>query len=218
MKNIKNRKVDPRRERADGTAWYALSVDECEEKLGVDPASGLSSDEAGRRLEQYGSNKLFSAGKESIVIDFLRQYKPLMQIVLLGAAAVSIIIGDLSTMGLLVGVTVFNAILGLVQERKAERSIDALGGMMVDESHVRRDGKVVSIPAEQLVPGDIVIIREGDRVPADGRLISVATLEVEESALTGESAPVPKDPGALGAAETALGDRTNMVFQNTQVT
>lgn len=203
---------------AEETAWYSMSVEDCEKKLGVDPATGLSAEEAEQRLGKYGPNKLSEAKKESIVVDFLRQYKPLMQIVLLGAAVVSVIIKDFSTMGLLLTVTVFNAILGLVQERKAEKSVDALNGMLVDESRVRRGGQVISIPAEKLVPGDIVLIREGDRIPADGRIISAATLEVEESALTGESAPVLKTLNPITGGDVALGDRTNMLFMNGDAT
>ncbi len=200
------------------TRWYALSAEECLQKLEVEPTRGLSADEAGRRLEKYGPNELAEGKKESIFMAFLRQYRPLMQLVLVGAAVMAIVIGNWSTVVLLVLVTFVNAVLGLRQESKAQKSIEALQEMMIAETRVRRDGDVVSIPAAQLVPGDIVLIREGDRIPADGRLISVATLQVEESSLTGESVPALKSLDLITAPDVAIGDRTNMVFMNSSVT
>jgi Ca2+-transporting ATPase len=202
----------------DTVAWYTLSVGECTRTLGVDPATGLSTDESARRLEKYGPNELAEARKETVIKEFLRQYRSLMQIVLAGAAIVSIIIHDYSTAGLLFFVTLFNAVLGMIQESKAHKSVEALKKMLISEARVRRDEEAISIPAAQLVPGDIVLIREGDRIPADGRLISVATLEMEESSLTGESVPVLKNIDPIALPEVPLGDRTNMVFMNTNVT
>jgi Ca2+-transporting ATPase len=202
----------------DAKAWYSLSAEECAKELEVEPTKGLSAGDAEKRLREYGPNEFEQAKKESVLVAFLRQYRPLMQLVLVGAAAVSVIIGEYSTTGLLVAITVLNAILGLVQERKAKRSVDALRDMLVSEARVRRDGDVISVPAEQLVPGDVVLIREGDRIPADGRLLSSATLEVEESTLTGESSPVLKTTDPITTADVALGDRTNMLFMNTDAT
>ncbi|RJP34054.1 MAG: HAD family hydrolase [Actinobacteria bacterium] len=214
----KRKQGEPTTSAGADAAWYALNVEECTRKLGVGPSSGLSAAEAEKRLEEYGPNELAEEKRESVVAAFLRQYRPLMQLVLVGAAAVSIIIGDYSTTGLLVCVTVFNAILGMIQESKAQRSVDALKGMLVPEAHVRRDGEVVSLPAARLVPGDILLIREGDRIPADGRLLSAATLEVEESTLTGESSPVLKSTDAIATPDVPLGDRVNMLFMNTDAT
>ncbi|MDP8247215.1 MAG: cation-transporting P-type ATPase [Candidatus Tritonobacter lacicola] len=202
----------------DTVAWYSLSAEECAGKLEVNTARGLSADEAARRLEKYGPNELAAARKESFIKAFLHQYRALMQIVLLGAAAVSLIVHNYSTAGLLFLVTLFNTVLGMIQESRAQRSVEALRQMLISEARVRRDGEVISIPAAQLVPGDLVLIREGDRIPADGRLTSVATLEVEESSLTGESVPVLKNLAPIASPDVALGDRINMVFMNTVAT
>ncbi|TMD44699.1 MAG: hypothetical protein E6I90_08615, partial [Chloroflexi bacterium] len=119
---------------------------------------------------------------------------------------------------LLVGLTIFNALLGLNQEGKAEASVAALQKMMIVKSKVRRGGQMTELPAEQIVPGDIVVLEAGDRVPADGRIIRSATLEIGESALTGESAPVPKQVEPVDQADTPLGDRVDMAYMNTEVT
>lgn len=198
--------------------WYALGADECTGKLDVDPSVGLSAEDAARRLAEYGRNELTAEKKESFFKAFIRQYRPLMQLVLVGAAVVSIIIRDFSTAGLLVFVTLFNAALGMSQESKAHRSVEALKEMLISEARVRRDGQVISVEAGEIVPGDIVLVREGDRIPADGRLISAATLEVEESSLTGESTPVLKSTAPITTDDVPLGDRVNMVFMNTNAT
>jgi len=203
---------------ADTPTWYALGPEECADKLGVVPAEGLSKEEAEKRLEEYGRNEFEEGKKESALRLFLRQYRPLMQLVLVGAAVVSGITGSFSTMGLLICITLFNAFLGLMQERKAEHSVAALKDMLVSEARVRRDGNVVSLPAAGLVPGDIVVIREGDRIPADGRLLTAANLEVEESTLTGESSPVLKSVETPSSTGLALGDRIDMLFMNTDAT
>ena len=119
---------------------------------------------------------------------------------------------------MLLGLTLLNAVMGLNQEGKAEASVAALQKMMIVKARVRRDGELVQFPAEELVPGDIVAIEAGDRVPADGRLITAATLEIDESALTGESAPVPKQIEPVASADTPLGDRVDMAYMNTSVT
>ena len=141
-----------------------------------------------------------------------------MQIVLLGAGIVSLFLpGQFVTGVVLILLTLFNAFLGLSQEGKAEASVAALQKMMVVKAKARRGGEVVEVPMEDLVPGDIVTVEAGDLVPADGRILRAATLEIDESALTGESAPVPKQVEAV-AADAALGDRVDMAFMNTQVT
>lgn len=218
MSSRKSEAGSPSQTDAKDEKWYALDPEECARRLEVDPASGLTAEEAEGRVRQYGPNELAEVRRERLAMAFLRQYRPLMQIVLLGAAAVSLVIGDFSTTALLVCVTVFNAVLGLVQERKAQRSVDSLQGMLSSEARVRRGGEVVSIPASRLVPGDIALVREGDRIPADGRLLTAATLEVEESTLTGESSPVLKTTAAITTPDVALGDRTNLLFMNTSAT
>jgi Ca2+-transporting ATPase len=199
--------------------WYAMPVAEVAAQLKVDPAKGLSASDAAQRLQQYGPNQLAGKKKESGIQAFLRQYKDFMQILLLGAAIVNqIFTQDLGTTLVLIGLTVFNAALGRSQESKAEASLAALEKMMKNIARVRRDGQAIEIEAEQLVPGDIVLMEAGNRVPADGRLFVTATLEIEEAALTGESVASSKDEAVIDKQEVPLGDRHNMAYMNTSVT
>lgn len=201
------------------THWYQLPAEAVARQLGVDPAKGLSAVEAQQRLAQYGPNRLAGKKKESGLHAFLRQYQDFMQVVLVAAAAISLVaIRDLGTTLVLVGLTVFNAVMGLRQEAKAEASVAALQQMLKLIARVRRNGEMVEINAEELVPGDIVLIEAGDRVPADGRLFLAATLEIEEAALTGESTPTLKDTKAIEKADIGLGDRLCLAFMNTAVT
>ncbi len=202
----------------DAPPWHAKSPDDVARTQGVDPAVGLTDAEVQSRRAKYGSNKFAEAPREPRWRMFLRQYSDPMQIVLLAAGIVSLFLpGQFATGVLLILLTVFNAALGVSQEGKAEASVAALQKMMVVRAKARRNGTTVEVPMEELVPGDIVNIEAGDLVPADGRIIRAATLEIDESALTGESAPVPKSVDAV-KAESALGDRIDMAFMNTQVT
>src|SRR5512136_2314746 len=201
------------------TKWYALSSEDVAKQLQVDPAKGLSASEAQQRLQKYGPNELAAKKKESGLQAFLRQYKDFMQIILLGAAVVSLVVTrEVGTTIVLIVLTVFNALLGLRGESKAEESLAALTKMMKNIARVRRDGQAIEIEAEQLVPGDIVLMEAGNRVPADGRLFVTATLEIEEAALTGESVASPKDTETITKPEVPLGDRLCMAFMNTAVT
>ena len=178
-------------------SWHGLTADEICAQLEVDPQSGLDGAEVERRRAEVGPNKLAEAKKEPGWQAFLRQYRDLMQLVLLGAAIVSIAaLQEWSTGLVIIGLTVLNAVLGLNQEGKAAESVAALQKMLLIHAHVRRGGERADIPAEELVPGDIVTFEAGDKVPADGRLIVAATLEIEEAALTGESTPVLKSATA----------------------
>ena len=141
-----------------------------------------------------------------------------MNLMLIAVAVVSYSIDQILTGAIVTALVAFNVIMGTNQETKARASVEALEQLQVSHARVRRDGKVQEIHASQVVPGDVVLVEAGDLIPADGRLLTSATLETQEAALTGESAPVAKDRSVLPAGETALGDRTNMVFQNTQVT
>lgn len=192
---------------------------EVAEELDVVVERGLSGDEARRRLESHGPNRLVGRKKESGWQAFLRQYQDFMQIVLLVAALVNLLVtGDVGTSLVLAGLTLFNAVIGLRQEAKAEESVAALAQMMKTVARVRRDGQAVEIDAEQLVPGDVVLVEAGNRVPADGRITLAATLEIEEAALTGESLPVGKSTDAVPGDDVPLGDRTCMAYMNTSVT
>jgi Ca2+-transporting ATPase len=205
---------------ASAPAWHTLSVDDALKAQSVDPQVGLTAAEVEKRRAQYGPNKFAEAKKESGWSKFVRQYKDPMQIVLLVAALISLVAieGGRSTALLLFGLTLLNAFMSLSQEGKAEASVAALQKMMIVQTRVRRDGQLVQIPAHELVPGDIVSIEAGDRIPADGRLIKAATLEVDESALTGESAPVPKEIEPVPNVDTPLGDRVDMVYMNNSAT
>ena len=199
--------------------WYSLDTADVARELAVDPERGLSADEARSRLETSGPNRLAGAKKESGFRAFLRQYQDFMQIILLAAAVINALVtDDIGTTVLLAGLTVFNAVIGLRQESKAEASVEALSKMMKTIARVRRDGQAIEIDAEELVPGDVVLVEAGNRIPADGRISVAATLEIEEAALTGESLPVGKEIAPVTGENVPLGDRICMAFMNTSVT
>jgi P-type Ca2+ transporter type 2C len=199
--------------------WYTMTPEAVGKQLGVDPAKGLSAAEAQQRLQKYGPNKLAGKAKEPGWRAFLRQYQDFMQILLLGAALVNqLVVGEWGTTLVLVVLTIFNAVLGLNQESKAEASLAALEKMMKNIARVRRDGQAVEVDAEQLVPGDVVLMEAGNLVPADGRLFVAANVEIEEAALTGESVASPKDTETIAKADAPLGDRHCMAYMNTSVT
>jgi Ca2+-transporting ATPase len=199
--------------------YHVLSVPEALQAENVDRHRGLTEEEVGRRRAKYGPNRFAEAKKEPWWRSFVRQYADPMQMVLLAAGIGSLYpLKQYGTGIMLIALTLLNAALGLHQEGKAAAAIDALQKMMIIKARVRRDGNLVEIPAEQLVPGDVVAMEAGDVVPADGRLLRAATLEIDESALTGESLPVAKDIAAVAEADTALGDRSDMAYMNTNVT
>ena len=202
-----------------GLAWHTLSADQVLQSEGVDGQHGLSSAEAAARAGRFGPNTFAAGQSESRWHAFARQYADPMQLVLLAAGIGSLYpLKQLGTGLLLILLTLFNAVEGLQQEGKAAASVAALQKMVIIKAKVRRDGQLAEIPAGRLVPGDIVAIKAGDIVPADGRLTKAATLEVDESALTGESLPVAKGTDPVAGADTALGDRTDMVYMNTDIT
>ncbi len=197
----------------------ATEVADVARGLGVDPEQGLSSAQVQERLASTGPNRLAEGKAESGFRAFLRQYEDFMQVVLLVAAGVNqIVTGETGTTVVLAGLTVFNAVIGLRQEAKAEESVKALAQMMRTIARVRRDGQSVEIDADELVPGDVVLVEAGNRVPADARVYVAATLEIEEAALTGESLPVGKSVEPVLGDEVPLGDRTCMAYMNTSVT
>jgi P-type Ca2+ transporter type 2C len=199
--------------------WHGSEASAVARELGVEPERGLSGEEARRRFQSQGPNRLVGAKKESALQAFLRQYQDFMQLILLAAAIINLLVtGDLGTSVVLAGLTVFNAVIGLRQEAKAEESVKALAQMMKTIARVRRDGQALEVDAEELVPGDVVLMEAGNRVPADGRICVAATLEIEEAALTGESLPVAKGTEPVPGDEVALGDRTCVAYMNTSVT
>jgi P-type Ca2+ transporter type 2C len=199
--------------------WFTLSSEQVAKELAVDPAKGLSKSEVEARKQKYGANVLAGKKKEPGWQKFLRQYKDFMQILLLGAAVVNqIFVHQWNTTLVLIGLTIFNAVLGMNQESKAEASLAALEKMMKSIARVRRNGEAVEVDAAELVPGDIVLMEAGNRVPADGRLFVAATVEIEEAALTGESVASSKDTEAISNPDAPLGDRHCMAYMNTAVT
>ena len=201
-----------------GPVWHTLSATGVLRAEKVDEHSGLSSAEVASRAGRFGPNKFDAGTAEPRWRVFLRQYTDLMQIVLLVAGVVSLVLKEWETGIVLVVLTLFNAVLGLQQEGKAAAAVAALQKMMIVRAKAMRDGQLQEIPAEQLVPGDIVSIEAGDIVPADGRLLRAATLEIAESSLTGESLPVAKGTESVEGSGTPLGDRSDMVYMNTNVT
>src|SRR3954452_6642787 len=198
--------------------WHALTAEEVAARLDVDPALGLTAEEARTRLATWGPNALAEAKAEPVWKRFLKHYTDYMQIVLVVAAIVSVLIGEWGTAIGLAVLTLFNAWLAYHQEGQAQAAAAALGALMKAVAKVRRDGEVIEVPADEIVPGDIVVVDAGDRVPADGRVIVAATLQVEEGALTGESVAAEKSTEVIPTADVPIGDRTNMAYMNTNVT
>ena len=202
----------------ENVAWWALSAADVAAQEGVDPDRGLDASDAAQRLASYGLNELPTEPPPSMWTVARGQLANPMNIMLLIVCVASFAIAQVATGVVVLGLVTFNVVMGSAQELKARASVEALAKLQVPRARVRRSGQVEEIESTQLVPGDVVLLEAGDVVPADGRIFSSATLEVQEAALTGESAPIPKDRVALPEGEVALGDRTNLVFQNTQVT
>lgn len=208
--------------------YETKSAKETLQELNVDPKQGLSTDEAGKRIAEYGLNKLAEKKKTPLILVFLSNFNDPMIFILIAAALLSVAISIYNTVHngdsfdfadpiIIMGVCVLNAIIGTVQESKAEKSLEALKRMSSPTCMVRRDGKLIELKAEELVPGDIVILEEGRTVPADLRLIEAINLKTDESSLTGESLPVEKDADIVFSDEVGVGDRVNMVYMSTPV-
>lgn len=207
-------------------------ADQVAQALNVDPRTGLSSDEAKRRLDKFGPNELASAPPVPKWKKFLQQFQDPLVYLLLAATAISLVAWIIEKVNaapgaegealpfdsiVIVLILIVNAILGYMQEAKAEEAVNALSEMTAPTSNVLRNGRVERINTTDIVPGDILVLGEGDTVPADGRLLAAASLRIAEASLTGESVPVGKKPATLDSAK-ALGDRANMVFNGTSVT
>ncbi|KRA24340.1 metal-transporting ATPase [Microbacterium sp. Root61] len=198
--------------------WFVQDPSAVVAALGTDREKGLTQAEAARRLAEHGPNSIASEPQPSIWQVAFNQLIDPMNVMLVVVAIISLFINQISV-GIVVGaLVILNVFLGTRQEMKAKASVDALSKMQIPKARVVRDGSVLQVESTTLVPGDLVALEAGDIVPADGRILRSATLETQEAALTGESAPIAKDAGTLTDPETTLGDRANMVFQNTQVT
>ncbi len=199
--------------------WFSKSQEEVLRELDVNVNTGLTGEEAQERLEKYGENKLKEKPKKSIVALFLAQLNNMLIYVLLGAAAITLAIGEYVDSIIILAVVVLNAVIGVVQEYKAEKAIEALQKLTTPKSLVRRDGEIKEIDSTKIVPGDIIIIDAGRYIPSDLRLIESVNLQIEESALTGESVPADKNAQDLHEdPKTPLGDQSNMAFMSTLAT
>jgi len=203
---------------AAGRNWYACTPEEVAAAVGVDPAVGLAAARAADLLAEHGPNALPEEKAKPGWLRFLDEYRSYMQIILVAAAVVSLVIREWSTGILLVALTILNAVVGMRQEGKAESAMNALKSMMKATARVRRDGTESVIPADEVVVGDVVLITAGDEVPADGRIIAASALQIDESALTGESTPAAKSADTIPAGDLGPGDQLNMSFMNTPVT
>jgi Ca2+-transporting ATPase len=202
----------------DEASWYARLAEDVEADLHVDPTQGLDSAEADRRFAEYGPNEIPTEPPPSLWSVAKGQLSNPMNIMLIIVGIASFGIGQIPTGIVVTGLVTFNVVMGSNQKMKARASVEALANLQVPQARVRRSGRVEQLDSVRLVPGDIVLVEAGDVVPADGRIITSATLETQEAALTGESAPIAKSSTPLTGDDVPLGDRTNMVFQNTSVT
>ena len=200
------------------STWYALHSEHVAQELHTDFQAGLTESEAQRRLSQYGPNELQASGRISPWAILAAQFKNILILILLLAVGLSVFLGHTVEAIAIAAIVVFAVLLGFVQEYRAERAIEALRQMAAPDATVIRDGRELSVPARTLVPGDLIVLQTGDKIPADGRLTSSINLQVEESALTGESVPVAKQTAPLDTSDPAIGDRTNMVHAGTAVT
>lgn len=199
--------------------WYTKTNEEVLRELSVDPAVGLTEEEARLRLEKYGLNKLKGKPKKSVFSLFLAQLKDMLIYVLLAAAVITLIIGEYADCIIILLVVILNAVIGVVQEYKAGKAVEALQKMTTPKALVRRNGEAREVSSEEVAPGDIVVLDAGRFVPADLRLIEAANLQIEESALTGESVPSSKNSNArFDDPKTPLGDQANMAFMSTLTT
>ncbi|MCL4768491.1 MAG: cation-transporting P-type ATPase [Hyphomicrobiaceae bacterium] len=201
---------------ADDASWHALPAEEVLQRLATD-LRGLTSAEAERRLEQHGRNRLPAQGRRSALTRFLLQFHNILIYILLVAATVTALLGEWVDTSVILGVVIVNAIVGFIQEGRAERAMEAVREILAPEATAIRDGVPVVLPAEELVPGDIVVVRSGDKVPADMRLARARNLQIQEAALTGESLPTSKEVGPAPVSCT-LGDRASMAYSATIVT
>src|SRR5262245_11358678 len=201
---------------ADGITWHAVAVDDVVKRLTTDSGKGLQAAEASSRLQKYGPNRLPEGKKRGPLMRFLSQFNNILVYVLLGAGFTKLMLNLWVDAAIIFGVVILNALLGFIQEGKAEKALESIRNMLSAEARTLRDGETRMIAAEQLVPGDIVLLESGDKIPADLRLIDAKNLRTEEAALTGESVPADKSTDPVSANAT-VGDRECMAFSGTMV-
>ncbi len=199
------------------TAWHTLAADETLARLQTNAKQGLDSTVAQQRLAEYGPNELVEDEGVNPWRILWSQVTSIMVVVLIVAGLIAAFLGDLEDTIVIFALVIINTVIGFTQEYRAERAMAALKQLAVPNVRVRRDGMVQDLPAPQLVPGDIVLLEAGNRIPADGRLVMSAGLQVQEAALTGESVPVGKREMMLEQDDLALGDRRNMVYLGTEI-
>src|SRR5512137_767662 len=197
--------------------WHQKELKAVLAELDV-PIDGLRSEEAGKRLATFGRNELVEKGKRSLLAMIVDQFRDFMILILIAAAVVSGFVGDLADTIAILVIVLLNAVIGVVQEHRAEKAMEALKQMAAPVARVFRDGRVTSIPGSEIVPGDLVLLEAGGIVPDDMRLTEAAVLKIEEAALTGESVPAEKHTRVLHEEMLPLGDRSNMAFKGTVVT
>lgn len=198
--------------------WYNKSINAVSEELQVTVPNGLSAEEAAKRLEKHGLNELKEKEKETLFTKLINQFKDFLILILIGASIVSGAVGEISDAIVIIAIVIVNAVLGVIQEGKAEQALAALKKMSSPNARVFRDGSIQIVQAKNLVPGDIVHIEAGDSIPADLRLIESVNLKVEEASLTGESVPVEKNAESVFNTDMPIGDRINMAYMSTVVT
>lgn len=198
--------------------WHTIPLGEILRKLKTDLNTGLREEQISKKREEYGENKLTEGKKESLFTKFIKQFNDFMIIILIAAAVISAIMayidgtGDYLDSIIIIFIVVLNAIMGVAQEAKAEKSLEALKKMASPTAKVKRDGVINTIPSTEVVPGDYIIIETGSYIPADARLVKTYNLKVEESSLTGETVPVLKDEKVVLNENTPIGDMLNMVW------
>src|SRR5262245_14149567 len=201
---------------ANEVAWHAMSVDEASKRLSTDSEKGLEAADAAKRLQKYGPNRLPEGKKRGPFMRFLSQFNNILVYVLLGAGFTKLMLNLWVDAAIIFGVVILNALLGFIQEGKAEKALESIRNMLSAEARTLRGGDTRMIAAEQLVPGDIVLLESGDKIPADLRLIDAKNFRTEEAALTGESVPADKSTDPVSTNAT-VGDRKCMAVSGTMV-
>jgi Ca2+-transporting ATPase len=198
--------------------WHTLSAEDAAQRLGSDLESGLAANDAAQRLARDGPNEIREQGRRSLFAMIAAQFKDFMILVLIAAALVSGLVGDAEDTFVIVAIVLLNAMIGFIQDFRAERAMAALKRLAALKATVLRDGHLQTVPAAEIVAGDIVLLEAGSAVPADLRLIAAPRLKVTEAALTGESVPIDKRVEPLADPTLGLADRTNMAFKGTTIT